>query len=245
MFKTWRVSPVDGMTGVMLNMIVFYGARFIAPVLGLIVLAFVGIDRRQWVTGIVSALIAATIIVALVLVLRSDTWAAIIGRSAANVAKRARASVDPEDWASAMIDFRRKTSAVLGRNVAPAIALMMCAILTDGTILFLSLRFVGIPAADLHAAEIFAAFLLAYPLTILPLFGLGALDAIMIASWVEIAGAEFESTLLAGTIVWRSVTLGGTLILGAIATWLWRRDAAVGADAVAEAERAQAAAGKT
>lgn len=244
MFKTWRISAVDGMTGVMLNMIVFYGARFIAPVLGLAVLAIVGIETGQWVTGIVSALIATTIIVALILVLRSDNWAAIIGRSAAKVAQRARATVDPEDWAEAMIGFRKRTSTVLGKNLAPALALMVCAILTDGMILFLSLRFVGITASDLSFAEILAAFLLAYPLTILPLFGLGALDAIMIASWVDIAGADLESTLLAGTIVWRTVTLGGNLVLGAIATWLWRRDGAISAEALAEAETASAGSGK-
>jgi hypothetical protein len=115
---------------------------------------------------------------------------------------------------------------------------MACAIMTDGFILFLSLRFVGITASDLSYAEIVSAFLLAYPLTILPLFGLGALDAIMIASWVDIAGPELESTLLAGTIVWRTVTLGGTLALGAIATWMWRRDGTVAAEALAEAEAA-------
>jgi hypothetical protein len=236
MFKTWRISAVDGMTGVMLNMIVFYGARFIAPVLGLVVLAFVGIDTGQWITGLVSALIAAGIIVALVLVLRSDNWAAVIGRSAAKVAKRARATVDPEDWADAMIGFRRRTSTVLGRNLAPALALMMCAIVVDGLILFSSLRFVGVTASDLSFAEILATFLLAYPLTILPLFGLGALDAIMIASWVDLAGVELEPALLAGTIVWRTVTLGGTLALGAVATWLWRREDAHKAVTPADAE---------
>jgi hypothetical protein len=235
MFKTWSISAVDGMTGVMLNMIVFYGARFIAPVLGLVVLAFVGIETGQWVTGLVSAVIAAAIIVALVLVLRSDTWAAVIGRSAAKVAKRVRPSVEPAQWADAMVDFRRRTSSVLGRNLAPALALMVCAIIVDGLILFLSLRFVGISAADLSFAEILAAFLLAYPLTILPLFGLGPLDAIMIASWTDLAGAELESTLLAGTIVWRTVTLGGTLALGAIATAIWRRHAATDPQALAAA----------
>lgn len=245
MFKTWRISAVDGMTGVMLNMIVFYGARFLAPVLGLVVLAFVGIEAGQWITGIVSAIIATGIIVALVLVLRSDNWAAIIGRSAAKVAKRARATVDPEDWAQAMIGFRRRTSAVLGKNLAPALALMMCAIVVDGLILLLSLRCVGITAADVSSPEILATFLLAYPLTILPLFGLGAMDAIMIASWVDLAGVEFESTLLAGTIVWRTVTIGGTLALGAIATGMWRRSATPDAAEPAEIATSMSGSGKT
>jgi hypothetical protein len=224
MFRSWGINPVDGMTGVTLNMIVFYGARFIAPVIGLFFLAFVGIEKRQWISGLVSALIAAVIIVALVLIVRSDRWAAILGRTAARVVSRMKAEVDPDHWAGAVVEFRGRVAKILNRNLVPALLAMVVAILVDGTILFLSLRFVGVTAADVSWPEIMAAFLLVYPLTILPLFGLGALDALVIASWTEIAGVEFESTLLAGTIVWRTVTLGGNLALGAIATALWKAD---------------------
>jgi hypothetical protein len=47
---------------------------------------------------------------------------------------------------------------------------------------------------------------------------------------------ELEPALLAGTIVWRTVTLGGTLALGAVATWLWRREDAHKAVTPADAE---------
>ena len=66
------------------------------------------------------------------------------------------------------------------------------------------------------------AALLAYPLTILPMFGLGVMDAVIIASITEVAGVEYESALVGATVVWRVITLGGTLGLGALAMAWWR-----------------------
>ncbi len=243
MFRSWGIHPVDGMTGVTLNMIVFYGARFIAPVLGLLVMIVVGLENHNWTTGLVSGAIAVVIIVGLLLILRSDTWAALLGRFAARVVSKMRANVDPEEWAEAVVDFRRRVSSVLNKNLFPALAGMVSGIVVDGLILLTALRCVGVGADQIRASEVFAAFLLAYPLTILPLFGLGALDAIIIASWVEIAGVEWESTLLGGTVVWRTVTLGGTLLLGAIATALWRKETRNNGKALLDADAAGAKAG--
>lgn len=226
MFRSWGIHPVDGMTGVTLNMIVFYGARFIAPVVGLVILAVVGIDGGAWTTAGVSGLVAVAIIVALMLIVRSDAWAALLGRFAARVVSTMRAKVDANEWADAVVDFRRRVAAVLRANLAPALVGMVLSIVVDGLILLTAIRCTGVTASQLGAGEILATFLMAYPLTILPLFGLGALDAVIIATWVEMVGVDLEATLLGGTIVWRAITLGGTLILGVIATALWRRDAA-------------------
>jgi hypothetical protein len=222
MFRSWGVHPVDGMAGVTLGSIVFYAARFTAPVIGLVLLAFVGLDTRQWLVGGVSALLAATILTTLIVVLRSETWAELVGRTAARLVRKLRAQVDGDVWAAAVSEFRGRIVKVVKSNLVPAMAGMLAAIVTDSAILLLSLRFVGISAEQLPTVEILAAFYMVYPLTILPLFGLGVMDALMLASWSEIAGPTYESTLLAGTIVWRTVTIGGTLILGAFAASWWR-----------------------
>ena len=64
--------------------------------------------------------------------------------------------------------------------------------------------------------------LLAYPLTILPAFGLGVMDAVVIASITDVTGVEYESALIGAAMVWRTVTLFGTLGLGALAMAWWR-----------------------
>lgn len=222
-FRTWGIHPVDGMAGVTLTSVVFYGARFIAPVLGLLLLALSEVEHGHVILGLASGAIAAAIITALVLVLRSDEGAARVGRAGARLATAARASVDADAWIEAVVDFRRRISAVLRRQLLPALAGMLAAILVDGTIVLVSVRAVGVDAATLPWVEVFTAFLMVYPLTILPLFGLGVLDALLIAAWVDHAGVEFEATFLAATIVWRAITLGGTLILGvaAVVWWKW------------------------
>ena len=59
-----------------------------------------------------------------------------------------------------------------------------------------------------------AAFLIAYPLTLLPFFGLGVLDATLAAGWVYLAGDDLEPEIVAGLVVWRVTTLLGALGLG-------------------------------
>jgi len=96
-------------------------------------------------------------------------------------------------------------------------------VLVDGLILVLSLRFVGVTAAELSGADIVAALLLAYPLTVLPLFGLGVLDTAVVVTLLGVGGESLQDPLIAGLVVWRTVTLLGTLLLGVVSFLLWRR----------------------
>jgi uncharacterized membrane protein YbhN (UPF0104 family) len=45
---------------------------------------------------------------------------------------------------------------------------------------------------------------------------------VVIASIVDVAGVEYESALVGATMVWRVITLGGTLALGALAMAWWK-----------------------
>lgn len=73
-----------------------------------------------------------------------------------------------------------------------------------------------------------AAFLLAYPLTLLPLFGFGVLDAALLGAWVTIAGPALEPAIVAGLVVWRVVGILGPLTLGLATLIWWRRSGATG-----------------
>jgi hypothetical protein len=95
-------------------------------------------------------------------------------------------------------------------------------VLADGTILLLALRFVGVGPDLLPATLVIGMFLLLYPLTILPLFGFGVLDALLLGALVTAAGAVAEPGVVAATAVWRVVTLLGTLVLGVVAFGWWR-----------------------
>lgn len=223
MFRSWRLDPVLGMTGVTLNTAKFYAVRFTAPVLGLVLAAGTGIERRQWVVAALCGLVAVALLTGLVLLLRSEALAARLGRLAGRIARRVRRTVEPEQWAQGLVRIRREASGSLRRGLAPSMAALVGMVLADALVLVVALRAVGVPADALPLLDVLAAFLLAYPLTLLPLFGLGVLDALVVGTWATVAGVAFEPELVAATIVWRVVTIGGTLLLGLLVVTRWRR----------------------
>jgi len=224
-FRTWGIHPVDGMAGATLNMLIFYGARFAAPALGAAIFCIYAFDTGRILTGVVSLIIAVVIIVALVAVLQSDTVAERLARRAARAAAAVSAQVDAQRWVDAVVDFRQRIGKTLNRNLAPALLAMIGGILVDAGIMLAAVRFVGIGADVAPWPVVIGAVLLAYPLTILPMFGLGVMDAVIIASIVEVAGVEYESALVGAAMVWRVITLGGTLALGGLAMAWWRASA--------------------
>lgn len=223
MFKSWAIDPVTGMAGVTLNMITFYSVRFLAPSVGLVFLAFEGIESGQVVQALLSLLIAVAILVVLMLLARGDSLAELLGRSAGRVAARVKSSVDPQGWADSVVSFRSKMVDTLRAGLPKSMAGLVGMVLADGLVLFLAVRFVGLGTETLSLTLIFGTFLIAYPLTIMPLAGFGVLDAALVATWTVAAGLEYEATIIAGLAVWRAVTILGPLVLGGGTLALWRR----------------------
>jgi uncharacterized membrane protein YbhN (UPF0104 family) len=226
MFRSWGIDPVDGMAGVTLNMIAFYAVRFLAPALGLVVLSVHGFDTGQFVAAVGSALVAAAILVGLLLVVRGDGLARIVGRTAARVAHRFRSSADPDAWGDSVVSFRGRMAGNVRAGLAGSMLALVLMVLADATVLTLSLRFVGLDSSLLTVDQIVGSFLLAYPLTAMPLAGFGVLDAALIAAFTDLCGLSYEPEIVAGLALWRAVTIFGPLLLGGIALLLWRRTTA-------------------
>ena len=92
-------------------------------------------------------------------------------------------------------------------------------------ILLAALRFVGVSATELSAAEAFAAFAVAFWAgAVFPITGsgLGVVDAVLIAMLVELGSAS-DDTLLAATLLWRVFYSVVTLPLGAITLSRYRK----------------------
>jgi putative heme transporter len=222
MFRSWGFDPVDGMAGVTLNTLSFYSVRFLAPALGLIVLSVHGFETGQLVTAVASAAIAAAILVALLLVVRGDRLASLVGRVAGRVVQRFRSTVDPQSWSESVVAFRGRMAGNVRAGLSRSVLALVAMVLADGTLLLLSLRFVGLGVADLTVDQVIGLFLLAYPLTLLPMSGLGVLDALLVAGFTDLCGIELEPEIVAGLVVWRTVTILGPLLLG-VGTLTWWR----------------------
>lgn len=224
MFRSWGIAAVDGMPGVTLNSLVFYVIRFSVPVLGVVLLLGEDVAGAQVWLSIGSLVVAALMVTGLVLVSRGERAARLLGLRAGRLVSRFRDGVDPEAWAAGVAGFRSTMSERLVRGLPPSMAALTGMVLTDALIVLVALRMVGVPAALLPALVVVGTFLLVYPLTALPLAGLGVLDASLVVAYTEVAGVAAEPTIVAALVLWRVVTILGALALGGLsmAWWRWR-----------------------
>jgi uncharacterized membrane protein YbhN (UPF0104 family) len=236
MFRSWGISPIDGMPGVTLNSLTFYVIRFSVPILGIIVLIRQDISSAQVWSALFSLVIAVAIVVALILVSRGDRFARLLGWRAAQIAAKFRDDVDADVWAESVASFRATMSTRLMRGLPPSLIALTAMVITDGVLVQVCLRQVGVDATVLPLTIVLGSFFIAYPLTALPLAGLGVLDAALVVAYTETSGVAFEPEIVAALVVWRVVTILGPLLLGALAfgVWRWRN----GADAVGANESA-------
>ncbi len=222
MFRSWSISPVDGMPGVTLNSLAFYVIRFSIPIVGVILLIGRDLTSGQIWSAVVSLIIAVAIIVTLILVARGENFARIIGRRAALAAGRFRDDVDVDVWSDKVAGFRATMSTRLSRGLPRSLLALAAMVITDGLIVLLCLRLVGVGSSLLPVGLVLGSFLVAYPLTALPLAGLGVLDAALVVAYTETAGVDAEPEIVAALVVWRVLTIIGTLILGALSFAWWR-----------------------
>ncbi|HEV7194361.1 MAG TPA: lysylphosphatidylglycerol synthase domain-containing protein [Pedococcus sp.] len=224
MFKAWGIDATEGFAGVTLNTLMFYVVRFSAPILGLIVLLVTGELRggMVWTSG-VCALVAVLILTILVSAVRAEHICATIGRTGGRVGRRFRPNaVDPEVWATKMVDFRGLVGDQLrGRWPSASLALLVM-VLADAAILVYSCRSVDVPTSAVGPLVIVGGFLVAYPLTALPFAGIGVFDAFLYEFIVARTGTSYQSAIVAGVVVWRTTTLLVPYLTGGVALGTWR-----------------------
>ncbi|WP_017933065.1 lysylphosphatidylglycerol synthase domain-containing protein [Nocardioides sp. Iso805N] len=224
MFSSWGVSVARGMAGTVMNTLTFYIVRFSAPAAGLLLVMIKGDALGIRLIDLASIGIATTMVVVLMLVMRSEALAGTIGRRAGRVARRFR-DVDPEAWAQRCIRFREDVAARFRYGFPRSLMSLSAMLLVDATMLILCLRFVGLGPADAPIVEVVAAYLIAYPLTLFPFSGLGLVDAVVLAAVCAVGGQDVEAVAVAALIVWRVFIVGGPIVLGVVAMAIWRRTA--------------------
>lgn len=224
MFDSWGISRLAGTVGLTLNTLSFYVVKCSAPVLGLTLLLATGQfgGGPLWITA-VCAILAGTLVALIVAAVHAERLAANIGRSGGRLAHRFRAdAVDPEEWATRMVEFRARVGDRL-RTGWPRVGLAGVGMLmAEGYLLVYSLRSVDLPASSIGPLTVIGGYLIAYPLTALPFSGIGVLDGFMFAFIVARVGTSYETAVTAGLVVWRVTTLLVTYALGAGAVLGWR-----------------------
>ncbi len=225
MFNSWGVPTVKGLAGTVMNTLTFYIVRFAAPLFGFILLIATGEPAGVRLVDLVCIAIAATILVGVLLVVRSDELASTVGLKAGRIACRVRKQVDPEAWRRSCVDFRDQIASRFRHGFPRSLLGLFGMLAADLAVLVLCLRFVGVSAAEVSLVVVAIAYLFAYPLTLFPFSGIGIVDALVLAALVEEGGLEIEAASVAALIVWRVFTVGGPILMGVGAVALWRNGA--------------------
>ena len=223
MLKSFGVETTRGAAALVLDTIVFYLARFVAPVFGLLltllVLPLEGIQIWMAIGGLAAG---SLLVWAMVMISKGERAAGNVGRVAARAVRRLRPTVDPDAWAAAVVRFQKKSSSGLVSRMARATPTMLGFIVVDSLVVIVCLRFVGIPGSDIGYLAVLAAMLTLYPLTIFPFAGLGVLDASLIVL-INAEGVADPADLVAALVIWRAATLLLPLIPGLLTLGWWRR----------------------
>jgi len=237
MLRSWGIPADEGIAGISLNTLTYYVARFGAPVLGLVLAAVAGQAETAYVwTAITSGAVSLVVVVALVIASRGERPAARAAGWVGARLRRVTSRVDPAAWSTRAAEFVRQAGDVLRRGWGRAMACQVGLVLSEALLLVLSLRFAGVPAVVAPTVTIVVALLVSYPLTALPLGGVGVLDAAVIA----ILGLEqglFEAEAVAGLVVFRVCWMLVPLALGAVTVTRWRRGHVAEAAALRSATR--------
>ncbi|MDZ5662045.1 hypothetical protein SFC79_09755 [Nocardioides sp. S-58] len=222
MFASWDVPAPVALAGAVANTIVFYTVRFAMPLVGAALLV-----ATRWQTGpvarvLLSTLVAGTILAVALAAVRRESTAARVGLTAGRAVRRVRSATDPEQWSESAVTFRTHVAAGFRSHLAVSVLGLVAMVLVDATIVVLTLRFVGVGAGAVPALDVYVAFCLVYPFTLFPLMGLGIVDGLLVAEMVAVGGDGVEAAAIAGLVVWRTVTLGGPIVLGALTLAAWR-----------------------
>lgn len=222
MFRSWGIESSRGLAGAVMNTVAFYVTRFAVPILGFALILPDRFDVAYACMALVGGLLAAGILGVLLAVMAREEVADRAGTLAGRAAQRFRSAVDPVTWAASTVRFRRHVVGKVREGLPRALAVLVGMVLCDALLLTLALRFVGVSASDVPVLEIFAIFCVAYPLTLLPISGLGVLDAVILAALVEVGGLDIEPAAVAGLMVWRVVTIMTPLAMGMASIAYWR-----------------------
>lgn len=198
------------------------------PVLALVLLAFSSAPTPgRVVSGLlgVAALIAAVVLLGLLL--RSEAAAARIGRGAATVVtalRRPFGGGPVTGWDRATTKFRGRTVLLLHARWHWITLATLVSHLSLFAVLLLTLRVVGVGAAEVSLPEALAVFAFARLLTAIPFTpgGLGIIEVALITGLAAAGGQRVE--VAAAVLIFRALTYVLPIPIGLVTYVFWRRN---------------------
>jgi uncharacterized protein (TIRG00374 family) len=135
-------------------------------------------------------------------------------------------------WGEGAVRFRKDTIRLIGRRWLPLTATTIVSHLALYLVLLLALRHVGVSEREISWAQVLAVFAFARLLSAVPLTpgGVGLVELALIAGLyaagrhhADVPLSEFKAQITAATLLFRTLTYGVQIPIGAFTYVIWRR----------------------
>ncbi len=201
-------------------------SKLAMPVISIAVLALTeGGAGGYMAAALIGLVVLAAAVVLLALVLRSESLARRVGDRLGRVVSwfgthLGRGAIT--DGADRAVAFRADTIALVGRCWVALTLTTLLSQLAMCVVLLLALRYLGVSEQDVPATQIFAVFAFARLLTALPITpgGVGFVELGYIGGLVAAGGDEPH--VVAAVLLFRALTYGIQIPLGALTYLIWR-----------------------
>jgi uncharacterized membrane protein YbhN (UPF0104 family) len=199
------------------------------PVVAVFLLTISGENTATLATAaFVGVAVLGVVVTGLVLVLLSDRLARDIGEVAARFASWALGKVHrgPVGWGGASFErFRESAGDLLDRRWHVLTLASLAGSLSVFGVLLVSLRALGVGAAEVSFVDAFAAWALIRLIASVPITpgGIGVVELGLTGALVGFGGNN--AGVVAAVLVFRFLTVVPTLVLGLVASFTWRRGA--------------------
>jgi uncharacterized protein (TIRG00374 family) len=230
MFRSWGYSGAQTSASVLLVFIYTTLAKVSLPVFAAALFLFFGRDDAQLETvAIIAAGILIGAVIAIALLVRSESTARRLGHTAGIAARRIASwfrITTPDTLAANLADrmahFRNRTGDVLRTRTHWAVGAALLGQAGLFAILMVSVRAVGIESSDLDWVAIFAAFALVQILTSVPITpsGLGVAEAAYITLLTAESSTDLTALIAAAAVIYRVFSWLIVIPFGGI-SWMW------------------------
>jgi len=235
MYRAWGFSKTDVGLSVAVTSVLNIFAKLALPAIALLLIILSGRASGSLVgASIVGILILVAAVVLFGLVMWKKRFARSIGsglgRAATWVAMLLRSS-RTFDWGDAAVRFRRTTIDFLVERWFWLTSTTILSHLSLYLVLLLALRFVGVSDAEVTWAQVLGVFAFGRLLTAIPITpgGLGIVEVAYIGGLIlagrghaDVPADVFHAQVTAAVLVFRALTYGIQMPLGALTYVVWR-----------------------
>jgi uncharacterized membrane protein YbhN (UPF0104 family) len=228
MFRSWGFGADDFGKATIVNGVWNNAVLFIGPSVAFLLYLPGHSAALGWVViGVIGLVIAAIGAYVVIRMVRSEPFARWVGELCGRIVTWARGIVrrpKPADFGDAVVKFRVEVIDTVRSKWHVLTVVMIVKYLASALLLLMSLRAVGIPRSVLDWREILLAYAVVRVITMIQITpgGVGITEVAYAAVLQTFTTNEWDSAILAGTLVFRALSYLGPILLGIPCFVVWR-----------------------